>query len=258
MFVYGVIKVIKKNLEGLTFVGPKKKKKQECPECGEATEHMKRHLYQSHISERWWKLLPLLACWKCEKFQIHQHVEEHGAFHSEIHGQQFFSEAQHFFDFLQQKLQVPKERILQVIRDKRLVSRSLTFNLPDLDVLDLLDQNMGLSKLEYRDAVQPTRLSSLLHCCTIFNLLLYIKNTLPNLRVEVQNSSSSHKKQAQLQVKVKGVEERKVQLKSIVVIPAEVVLPGEKENRTPFIDCHCHLDRLFHNSGHRGAQRNIL
>ena len=60
-----------------------------------------------------------------------------------------------------------------------------------------------------------------------------------------------HKKQVQLQVEVKGVEERKFQLKSIVVIPTEVVLPGEKENRTLFIDCHCHLDRLFHNSGHR-------
>ena len=93
--------------------------------------------------------------------------------------------------------------------------------------------------------MQPTRLSSLLHCRTIFNLLLYIKkNTLPNLQVKVQNTSSSNKKQVQLQVEVKGVEERKVQLKSAIVVPTEVILPGEKENKTPFIDCHCHRGTL--------------
>ena len=104
----------------------------------------------------------------------------HGPFNSEIHGQQFFSEAQRFFDYLQQKLQVPKDRMLQVVRDKRLVSKSLTFSLPELDVLDLLDQNMGLSKLEYRDTVQPTRLSSLFHCRTIFNLLLFSGKNIRN------------------------------------------------------------------------------
>ena len=131
--------------KGPTFVGPKMKNKQECPECGEASEHMKRHLYQSHISEQWWKLLPLLACWKWERFEIHQHVAGHGPFNSEIHGQQFFSEAQRIFDYLQQKLLVPKERMLQVVRDKHLVCKSITFSLPELDVLDLLDHNMGLS-----------------------------------------------------------------------------------------------------------------
>ena len=138
----------------------------------------------------------------------------------------------------------------------KLVPRGITFTLLELDVLDYYDRESGLEKLEYRNAEEPIRLSSLLHCRTIHIILLHIaKVTSASPRqIKVTVPSPPEKEKPQLVVSLSSnEEERTVQLKSKVVIPAEIILPDEKDIETPFVDCHCHLDRLFSQSHHQGS-----
>ena len=242
---------------GPVIAGPSKPKKrgQECPECQGVTEHLKRHIAHLHLAQ-WWMLLPLMACWVCKEYEIAPHVSRHGPFQIEQHGSAFCDGVRKFFEFLSEKLGVGFGRLIQVIRDRRLVPRGITFTLPELDYLDFYDRQSGLGKLEYRSAEEPIRLSSLLHCRTIHIILLHIAKVTPapppQNKVTVPNYPEKEK--PQLVVSLSSTEkERTVQLKSKVVVPAEIILPGEKDVETPFVDCHCHLDRLFSQSHHHGS-----
>ena len=185
-------------------------------------------------------------------------MSEHGPFQINQHGPAFCSGVRTFLEFLKEKLGVAFGRLIQVIRDRKLVPRGITFTLPELDVLDYYDRESGLEKLEYRSTEEPIRVSSLLHCRTIHNILLHIVKVTPAppLQIKITMSNPPEKEKPQLVVSFSSTEEKRtVQLKSkVIVVPAaEIILPGEKDIETPFVDSHCHLDRLFNQSHHQGS-----
>ena len=169
----------------------------------------------------------------------------------------FCSGIRTFFEFFKEKLGVTFGRLIQVICDRKLVPRGITFTLPELDVLDYYDRESGLEKLEYRSAEEPIRVSSLLHCRTIHNILLHIAKVTPAppLQIKITMPNPPEKEKPQLVISFSSTEEeRTVQLKSKVVVPAaKIILPGEKDIKTPFVDCHCHLNRLFNQPHHQGS-----
>ena len=184
-------------------------------------------------------------------------MSQHGPFQIDLHGPAFGSGVKTFLEFLKETLGVCFGRLIQVIRDRKLVPRGITFTLPELGVLDYYDRESGLEKWEYRSAEEPIRVSSLLHCRTIHNILLHIAKVTPapppQIKITVPNPPEKEK--PKLVVSLSSTEEERiVQLKAKVVVPdAEIVLPDEKEIETLFVDCHCHLDQLFSQSHHQGS-----
>ena len=229
---------------------------QRCRDCGASSAHLKRHVFQLHISPRWWQIQPLMACWACRCYKAKDHVLECGPYQARYHVHELAIGIEQFH-------LASDSALIEFVRQNKLAAVTSNFTVPEMEVLDSYDHLVGQGYIRVRASAIPDRISSLLHWKTIRNILKKCGeiHVLPHRIREVNERPLI--KASKMRITISG-QGRKILDERVVREPVAekpvptVLLPGEREVCEPFFDTHCHLDRLYSRYGFRGTLQQFL
>ena len=142
---------------------------------------MRHHIIRYHIAdERWWFLFPLACCWKCRRWEIAVHVNNHGPFSMDQHLQELVILVDEFIDYLSLGLGLgSSDDLLNFVERRSLGDANSIFSPEELELWDNYDTFIGLPKETDRNLVSPSRVSSLLHWRTLQRIFMLLPKT-PN------------------------------------------------------------------------------
>ena len=148
-----------------------------CRICGVENKNLKAHLASEHLGSVWWGVLGDQTCWQCQDYHYPGGIAKcDGAYIPILHRSQLEARHTEFLDFLKEDFGVKTVgELIDTVRNLGLHTRSVSeFSEREIYFLREIDKLYFLPQKPQHSAIQPTRISELLHWKTLTEIMVYL------------------------------------------------------------------------------------